>query len=270
MPAFVGIYGARPKVRDRARSECAESLHPLSRAFGLRRGIVRLATMTHAYCAVFDLDETLIRPKSMLGVLDAYHRATAPSAHEAERRIAMLGERLAGFAAVNPDRREQNRHFYRQLAGIEVSTMRESARRWFEAVRPTLYHEAVVDELVLHQRNGAATIVVTGSFRDAVEPIAADLGIDHVVCAELEIIGARYTGALLGAPTIGQGKADALGAYLSRIGMRLEGSYAYGDHDSDIPLLDLAARPVAVGGHPALVQHAASRGWRIIHHTQGN
>jgi HAD superfamily hydrolase (TIGR01490 family) len=225
--------------------------------------------MTYAYCAVFDLDETLIRPKSMLGVLDAYHRASAASPAESERRIAMLRERFAAFGACNTDRREQNRHFYRQLAGIEVAAMRAAATQWFEAVRPALYHDAVVDELVLHQRNGAATIVVTGSFRDAVEPIAADLGIDHVVCAEPEVAGARYTGELLGAPTIGQGKADALGAYLFHRRLSLEGSYAYGDHDSDIPLLSLATSPVAVGAHPALIRHAASRGWRIIHHTEG-
>ncbi|ACB68139.1 HAD family phosphatase [Burkholderia ambifaria] len=225
--------------------------------------------MTYAYCAVFDLDETLIRPKSMLSVLDAYHRASTASPAEAERRIAMLRERVAAFGASHPDRREQNRHFYRQLAGIEVAAMRAAAARWFEAMRPTLYHDAVVDELVLHQRNGAATIVVTGSFRDAVEPIAADLGIEHVVCAEPEIADARYTGELLGAPTIGQGKADALGAYLFRRRLSLEVGYAYGDHDSDIPLLSLATRPVAVGGHPALIRHAASRGWRIIHHRQG-
>jgi HAD superfamily hydrolase (TIGR01490 family) len=222
--------------------------------------------MTHHYCAIFDLDETLIRPKSMLSVLDAYYRFEAKSEADAESRIAQTRERLKQFVDANDDRREQNRYFYRQLGGIPVSAMRAAAQQWFTGMRPTIYHTAVVNELIGHQRDGAATILVTGSFREAVEPIARDLGIDHVICADLKVVDDRYTGELIGSPTIGQGKADALGAYFARNGMSFEDSYAYGDHDSDIPMLRLAATPVAVGKHPALVWYAESRRWRVLSH----
>lgn len=225
--------------------------------------------MTTPYCAIFDLDETLIRPKSMLSVLEAYYRFDATSAADAEARITQTRDRLKRFVDANDDRREQNRFFYRQLGGIAVSAMKVAAEQWFADLQPTIYHPAVVSELAEHHRDGAATILVTGSFREAVEPIVRDLGIDHMICANLEIVDGRYTGELIGSPTIGQGKADALGAYFARNGLSFEHSYAYGDHDSDIPMLGLAERPVAVGDHPALLRHAVSRNWRVLTHSQG-
>jgi hypothetical protein len=64
--------------------------------------------MTASYCAIFDLDETLIRPKSMLSVLEAYCRLDATSAADAEARITQTRDRLKRFVDANDDRREQN------------------------------------------------------------------------------------------------------------------------------------------------------------------
>jgi HAD superfamily hydrolase (TIGR01490 family) len=224
--------------------------------------------MTHAYCSIFDLDETIIRPKSMLGVLETYYRLNASSPADGELQIEQLRERATAFVATNDDRRAQNRWFYRQMRGIEVTSMRLAAQHWFENMRPALYHDAVVRELSAHQRNGATILIVTGSFREAVEPIMRDLDIRHLVCADLDIVQGKYTGELNSEPTIGHGKADALRGYLELHGIPLDGSYAYGDHDSDIPMLGLARWPVAVGDHPDLVHHAQRNGWRIFHHLQ--
>ena len=70
-------------------------------------------------------------------------------------------------------------------------------------------------------------------------------------------------GAMLGEPTIGEGKAIALCQFLQVHGLSMHGGFAYGDHDSDIPMLSLADHPVAVGSNAALLDHARRHDWRI-------
>lgn len=214
-------------------------------------------------CAVFDLDETLIRPKSMIAVLEQYQRSVAASPDQAERRIRDVRANLTWFVERNPNRVAQNRYFYRQLAGIPVGDMARAAQQWFEANRALLYHDTVVAQLKAHQKEGAIVIVVSGSFAEAIAPIAADLSIDHAVCARLEQRDGRYTGAMLGEPTIGEGKAIALRQFLQANGLSMRGGFSYGDHESDIPMLSLADHPVAVGSNAALLDHARRHDWRI-------
>lgn len=220
------------------------------------------------HCAIFDLDETLIRPKSMLAVLEAYRRAESETPALAHERVAELRRRLGLFIERNSDRRAQNRFFYQQLAGIPVASMAAVSQAWFNQNRAEMYHQHVVQALKDHQRDGAVTIVVSGSFSEAAAPVLNDLGIDHFVCAELEIVDGRYTGRMLSEPTIGEGKAEALVTRLGSLGLSLEASHAYADHDSDIPMLTLATHPVVVGDCGPLLRHAQAKHWRIFNPTE--
>jgi alcohol-forming fatty acyl-CoA reductase len=48
-----------------------------------------------------------------------------------------------------------------------------------------------------------------------------------------------------------------------RQGLDLSGSFAYGDHEADIPLLSSVGRPVAVNPRRPLAREARRRGWPI-------
>ena len=47
-------------------------------------------------------------------------------------------------------------------------------------------------------------------------------------------------------------------------GIDLDASYAYGNHQSDIPLLETVGHPVAVEPSPLLRERAQAEGWRIL------
>ena len=56
---------------------------------------------------------------------------------------------------------------------------------------------------------------------------------------------------------IGQAKADAAGELMARHRIDPRDCHAYGDHSSDLPLLEQVGHPVVVGGgDPALIRHA--------------
>jgi len=65
-------------------------------------------------------------------------------------------------------------------------------------------------------------------------------------------------------PIIGVNKAYALHDEAARRRLRLPDSHAYGDHASDLPMLQTVGNPVVVGDDPALTTHATAHGWRVI------
>jgi nitrogenase molybdenum-iron protein alpha/beta subunit len=146
--------------------------------------------------------------------------------------------------------------------------MSNAAQRWFSATRSTLYHKNVLAELRGHQALGHRVIIVTGSFEEAIKPIANDLGVDHAICTRLETIDGHYTGVIIGAPTIGEGKAAALQRFLQSSGLSMRGGFAYGDHSSDISMMAMADTPVVVGSDPVLIQYAHKHDWPILTHPR--
>lgn len=70
----------------------------------------------------------------------------------------------------------------------------------------------------------------------------------------------ELTGEVL-APMIGETKGRAVRLTAPLAGLDLAGSWAYGDHESDLPMLAAVGHPVAVGDDPQLAAHAAAPGW---------
>jgi fatty acyl-CoA reductase len=44
-----------------------------------------------------------------------------------------------------------------------------------------------------------------------------------------------------------------------------EASFAYGDHHTDIPMLEAVGNPVAVIGDAELARYAQSKAWKLMH-----
>ncbi|WP_406428073.1 HAD family hydrolase [Streptomyces sp. NBC_00147] len=200
-----------------------------------------------------DVDETLIRLKSMLDFLD-YH-FPVEHGHRGTRRAAGVREKVTAMAAMGVPREEMNRAFYRAWAGESCAVLAASGRRWFaeRSSRPDFYLAGTREVLREHRAEGAVLVLVSGSFPAVLDPIAADVGADHVVCTRLEERDGRLTGEIVGAPVIGDGKSEAVDELLRRYpGVDPADCYGYGDHVSDIPMLAAVGHPVLVGGDPAM------------------
>ena len=94
-----------------------------------------------------------------------------------------------------------------------------------------------------------------------VEPLAELLEVD-VDCAHLLTRDGRLTGDLQSPPAAGEARATLLEEYAARHGLDLSESFAYADGISDLPMMELAATPVAVNPDARLSQVAGQRGWR--------
>ncbi|MGW2643423.1 HAD family hydrolase [Streptomyces sp. NPDC001393] len=202
--------------------------------------------------AFFDVDETLITAKSMLAFWDHWVASGAAERH--------------GTAAVpdgGPDRAARNRAHFRRYAGVPLAELRAAARQWYEGYRtgPTAFVGATVEALRRHRAAGDAVVLVSGSARPMLEPIARDLGTDEVLSTELLVTeGGLLTGEVR-RPMVGAAKGEAVAGLLERYGLPAERAYGYGDHASDLSMLQAVGRPHVVGDDPELAAHAAHRGW---------
>jgi len=115
-----------------------------------------------------------------------------------------------------------------------------------------------------HVDAGDLVVIVTGATRYAAEPLARELGIDHVVCTELEVDEAgRFTGRLVPPMCYGSGKIVRTRRLADELGFSLTDAVFYSDSITDRPLLEEVREPVVVNPDLRLHRLAKRRGWRI-------
>jgi HAD superfamily hydrolase (TIGR01490 family) len=218
-----------------------------------------------SYYVFADVDHTLIQCASMVAFMEFWLNdgefASAPAAARLRREFAALKQ-----AHASADRESLNRRYYAMFDGVRPEELQAGARRWSREMLDggRLFIEPVYQELEAHQAAMAAVVLVSGSFFELLDPIKSRIGARALLCTELEVASGAYTGRLL-QQVIGDGKWQVILRYLSRQGtIRLEDSYAYGDHISDVCFMERVGHPVVVGDSPALREVAQQRRWRVI------
>jgi HAD superfamily hydrolase (TIGR01490 family) len=214
--------------------------------------------MTRDRAAFFDVDDTLITIKSMFRFLQYDIAASDRPPSDYTRAMA----ELRALKARGAPRQETNRAFYRNFTGRDEAQLGVRGAEWFrsEYLRGGVFNKRVLTTLRRHHRAGEVIVLVSGSFPPCLDPIAAFVCADLVLCSRPQVREGRYTGDLA-VPMVGERKAAAVRAEAAARGIALEHSLAYGDHLSDLPLLDLVGHPVVVGDDPSLRDLAIRRGW---------
>jgi HAD superfamily hydrolase (TIGR01490 family) len=219
--------------------------------------------------AFFDVDETLIATKSLLAFWDYWVTRQGGPAGPGRRPAPPVATSTA--AAGPPDRSRLNRDYYRRYTGTPLPLLGAAARDWYALYRrgEHAFVTAGLHALARHRALGHEIVLVSGSLRPVVDAVAADLGATAVRCAEQTVAEDGLLTGEIDRPMIGQAKADAVEAHLAERGARASDCHAYGDHDSDLPMLRAVGRPAVIGGAPALRHEAARLGWPTLSGATG-
>lgn len=149
------------------------------------------------------------------------------------------------------------------LRGERWEFAMQAGQAWFDQEGAAQFVPLTLQRLRHHQRMGHDVVLVSGSWPPALLPIARALKVSRVLCSRPEVKDGLLTGRLP-YPVIGHGKVRAITEFVQRHGLCLDGSIAYGDDPSDIPMLELADQPVVVGANPAMADLARYRGWEHV------
>jgi len=182
---------------------------------------------------VFDVDSTLIQGEVIEMLAE---RAGSGEAVAAITDAAMRGE---------IDFTESLHQRVSTLAGLPAEVLDEVADR----VELTPGARTTIRTL---RRLGFHCGVVSGGFRQVIEPLAHDLMLDFVAANELEVVDGVLTGQVVGPIIDRAGKAKALRDFATQAGVPMEQTVAVGDGANDIDMLNAAGLGVAFNAKPAL------------------
>jgi HAD superfamily hydrolase (TIGR01490 family) len=209
---------------------------------------------------LFDMDDTLVRANTA----GMFFRARWQDRALNYRQLLTIGWVLLRYRLSVIDMTALIHDAAGQAEGSVEAEMQALCRSLYETkVRPCICPHAAA-ALRAHQAQGDVVAIVTASTPYIARLLAADLGIQHVLCTDLEVADGRFTGRLVGEPCYGAGKVLRAQALATEQSLSLQDAWFYTDSHSDWPLLAAVGHPCAVRPDPRLRWLAWRRGWPVM------
>jgi len=150
------------------------------------------------------------------------------------------------------------------IAGQREADVAAFCEQWYrEVVRAYLVPEmlALVEQ---HRAAGHALVLLSSSTSYLAEPLARELGVEHLLVTRLEVVDGCFTGRPIAPVCYGPGKVHWATDFATRHGVDLASSFFYTDSVTDVPVLELVGHPRVVNPDRLLLRLARRRGWAIV------
>lgn len=151
--------------------------------------------------------------------------------------------------------------------GMKESVLEEAGRHAFEKYLATEIYPESRAIVKAHQEMGHTVAIITSATRYQAEPVAEELGIDHLLYTRLAVEDGVLTGGVVRPTCYGEGKAEAARSLTARYDLDLEESYFYSDSHEDLPLFDIVGHPRPLNPNRKLAQIAKERQWPLRRFT---
>jgi HAD superfamily hydrolase (TIGR01490 family) len=213
--------------------------------------------------AFFDLDRTLMEGSSAFQFTRvAYATGLVSRRQLAADAWANLRFRLRG--STEADSTALRDRISAGVAGVRVRDMERRGADLLVRVLPRIYPQ-MLQIAYEHQDAGRRVYIFTAAAHELAEMLAQVLVFDGGIGSQFsEVRDGIYTGRPTGLFIYGDGKAQAIVELAEREGIDLASSYAYSDSESDLPMLRLVGRPVAVNPDQELARIARDEGWEVL------
>ena len=211
--------------------------------------------------AFFDLDKTIVARSSPLALGRSFFREGLITRSSLLKSLyAQLVFQLMG---ADEEKMERMREEAAKLtSGWEQEKVRQVVTEVLEEVISPLIYAEALELMHDHRSAGRLICIVSSSPEEIVEPLALMLDVDHFIATKPKVVDGKYTGELE-FYAYGPQKAEAIQKLATEVGIDLEGSFAYTDSPTDLPMMELVGNPVAVNPDRALRRIADERGWRV-------
>lgn len=213
--------------------------------------------------ALFDLDQTLLAGFSA----SAFFRERLFSGRMAPREIAESALGGLSFALGRTGFSGFMAAAAAAYRGLSERVMEEIGEEVFEKHLATQIYPESRALVQAHQEMGHTVAIVSSATRYQAEPLADNLGIEHVLCTQLVVEDGVFTGGVVNPACWGEGKLTAARGLAEAHGLELKKSYFYTDSHDDMPLLEGVGHPRPLNPNSRLSQIAKERRWPVRRFT---
>ncbi|NNK05717.1 MAG: HAD-IB family hydrolase [Deltaproteobacteria bacterium] len=151
--------------------------------------------------------------------------------------------------------------------GMAESVLEEAGQRVFENSLVTEIYPESRALVRAHQSAGHTVAIITSATRYQAEPVARELGIDHLLYTRLGVEDGILNGKVVKPTCYGEGKAIAGRSLAAKYDLDLDETYFYSDSHEDLPLFDIVGRPRPLNPNRKLAQIAKERQWPVRRFT---
>lgn len=210
--------------------------------------------------AIFDFDGTIIDGYSASALMkDRFRRRDIGIAEFAG--LTLVG--LKG-AAGRSSFEELMRVGVRALKGREQAELDALGGRLAKKVVGGWLHDDAFALIEAHRRRGHTVVVASSALPFQIEPLMAELDVEHVLCTRPSVVDGVLDGGIVDDAILwGEGKARAVRAFADAHDVDLAASFGYANGAEDVEFLETVGQPVAVNPHDDLRAVAEEQLWPI-------
>ena len=213
-----------------------------------------------SYVAFFDLDGTIIGANSGKAlVMHAYNKGMM-SRYELIRAIYI--SMIYRFNLKDTINIINNMVSW--VAGLPEKTILELSSDVSSNVLIPSIRSEVKAELSFHREQNAKVVILSSALKPVCLDVGTFLGMDDILCSDLEVIGGYYTGLPLGRLCFGEEKVARLKEYCEINSTSPNDAWYYGDSIPDKPALSIVGHPVCINPDKKLKKTALERNWKIL------
>lgn len=209
--------------------------------------------------AFFDFDGTVISGYSVM----AFIKEQVRRGHLSPRELVELLSAMANFGLGDLGFSGMMVAATQFLRGIREDSYSNFGEEMFESHIARLIYPESRALVQAHLKKGHTVAIITSATPYQVRPTARELGIEHVLCTELEVKDGVFTGAVVQPLCFGPGKVTAAESLSEQFKVELDKSYFYSDSHDDLQLLERVGNPRPLNPSNRLLAIAEQRGWPV-------
>lgn len=210
--------------------------------------------------SVFDVDHTLLSCNSSFrfGVY-LYKRSVLPFSSMLYLAFCYARHKLLGLSIFDL----HSRIFEAFFKGRSLVHLQQEVGSFLSESLETMLFSPAVARLQKAQSEGHYTFLLSSGPDFLIGPLARHLGVNGFVSTCYQPDATQHL-ASISDLVDGPRKAEAFTELLKKLSLSKEDTFVYSDSELDLPLFQLAGKPIAVSPTPALRKLCKQNGWEIV------
>ena len=216
--------------------------------------------------AIFDFDGTLYKEETFTLLMNHLKKHHKYGSRYKRFYLSILFPYISYKLKMYPEEKMKANLMHKYLKTFR-GLSEEELHTYFAEVASEMkadLNNEVIARMEEHAKDGYYIMIVSGSFVPLLEMIAKDLPVDHIIGTEVPFEDGMFDPYKPIDHVHATRKTELIQSFLAEKSVHWDESVAYGDSYSDLSVLQLVGKPVAVAPDELLRLVANEKAWEIL------